>query len=122
NDGRRTDVARLLSRLERFLQRQEDGRERLSDAGALAARSPLDPRSSHRKGGEAAGPRERDASAPSGDDRTGRAQHGRPPGSWRHPPPARALLDSRERSGPAPAAIRCLIFWVTRALRVFLGK
>ena len=37
-------TARLLSRLERVLQREEAGRERLSEPGALAPRSPHDAR------------------------------------------------------------------------------
>jgi len=57
------------------------------------------------------------ASAPPGVAFAGRAQHGRPPDCRRHPAQARALLDPRERPGAAPAAIRRLIFCVTRAPR-----
>ena len=52
DDGRRADPARLLSRLERVVQRQEDGRERLSGAGALGARPPLDPCAADRQGAQ----------------------------------------------------------------------
>ena len=77
DDGRRAHLARLLSRLQRLLQRQEDGRERLSGARALGARPALDPCSIDRKRGQTAGPLERDASAPRRDAVAGDADRRR---------------------------------------------
>src|SRR6516225_8475829 len=113
DDRRRTDAARLLSRLERLLQRQEDGRERLSRSGTLAARPPFDPRPSDWKGHEAARPGECHASAPSRDAGASYPQYGRSPGHGRDASPTRAVLDSRRGPSPAAAAIRRLIFLVT---------
>ena len=54
--------ARLLPRLERLLQRQEDRQERVSYAAALAARPPLDPGQSDPKRAQIAGQADNDAS------------------------------------------------------------
>src|SRR5438094_2155289 len=50
DDRRRTDLARLLSRNERLLQCEEDGSKRLSRAGALRTRSPLNSRPTDSQG------------------------------------------------------------------------
>src|SRR5262249_1959057 len=109
DDRRRIDAARLLSGLERLLQRQEDGRKRLSRTRTLIARPSFDPRSTDRKGNEAARPGERHASAPTRNVVASHDKYGRSPGGWRDPTPAGAVLDSCGRPRATAAPIRRLI-------------
>src|SRR5271157_436020 len=102
--------------LEGLRQCQEDGRKRISPAGALAARPPFDPRSFDRKRDDAARPGERHASAPSRYAVASHDPYGRSSCRWRDTAPARAVLDPGQRPG-ATAAIRRLIFLVTARSR-----